>query len=118
MFLDDALGIIRRDAAVPRSLRIHDADRTVGADAQALALRAIKRTVLARDVELLHAFLEVFPRLLTFVIVHAVGPEADEQMARELPDPELARRLGRRPVPPFPHPSILWHFACSKAAGG
>ena len=37
VLLDDALGVLGGDVPVPRSFRVHDADRAGGADAQALA---------------------------------------------------------------------------------
>src|SRR5205085_2618817 len=43
VLLDDALDVRRRQVAVPRPLRIDDADRAGGADAEAVALRAVAR---------------------------------------------------------------------------
>src|SRR5688500_6379741 len=88
VFLDDALRVLRRDMPVPRALWIHHADRALVADAQALHLRAVARTVAARDVQLLHPVLDVQPRPLALLEVGAVRAEADEQMTCQLADAE------------------------------
>ena len=54
VFLNDAFRLLRRHASVPCPFGIHDADRSVHADPQALALGAVARPVAAGDVELLH----------------------------------------------------------------
>src|SRR5690606_26447417 len=88
VFLDDALGVFGRHLSVPAALRVHDRDRTVRADAEAGGLRPVAGTAGAGDVELLHPLLDVFPRLVAGVAVDAVGPDADEQVTRQLPDTE------------------------------
>ena len=84
VLLDDALDVLGRDVPVPSPLRIHDADRARGADAQALAFRPVERTVRAGQVQLLQALLQVVPGLVPLVGVDAVGTDADEQVPRQL----------------------------------
>ena len=94
VFLDDALGIFRCDVSIPRPLRIHNADRTARADAQALALRAIERTIRAGDVQLLHSPLQVDPRALAGLEVGAIRAQANEEMACQAADTKCTRCLG------------------------
>ena len=72
MFLDDPLGILRRDVLIPRPLRIHHRDRTGGADAQAVAVRAVARAGFTDQVQFLHSPFDVLPGLLTDGRVDAV----------------------------------------------
>src|SRR5262249_18321805 len=83
MFLDDPLGVFRRDVLIPRSLGIHDRNRPRGADAHALAARAIAGPIGPSDVELLHPLFQIFPRCFTDFRRDAIGPDADEEMPSE-----------------------------------
>ena len=98
---------------------IHDADRAVGADAQALALRAVARTVGAGDVELLHPPLEVLPRRVAGFEIDAIRAEANEEVTRQLADAERGRGLLRRLEFLAISRPIIRHRACSvRGAGG
>src|SRR6476661_6121456 len=72
VFLDDAFRILGCHGSVPCALRIHDTDGAVGADAEALALRAVARTVGPGDVEILHPPFQVLPGGLTGVEIRAI----------------------------------------------
>jgi len=116
VILDDALGIFGCHVAIPRTFRIHDANRSAGADTQALALRSVERTVGSRDVQLLHPSLQIDPRALAGLEIRAVGAQADEEMPGQMPDAKRTRCLGRRLVYSFRHsPDDIapWHLPCS-----
>src|SRR5450759_1297223 len=93
VFLDDPLRLIRRHAAIPGALRIHHADGPLGADAQALALRAIERAVGPRDVQLLHPPFQVLPGRVPDLRIDAIRSHAHEQVTRQLADAERGDRL-------------------------
>ena len=103
MLLDDALGVRRRDFPVPRAFRIHHADGAGGADAQAVALRAVERTIRASQVQLFQPLLQVRPGLLTLVPIDAVRSEADEEVSRQFPYTKRCGRLRRRLILPLTH---------------
>src|SRR5688572_2243445 len=107
MLLNDPLGVLRRDVAVPRPLRIHDADGTGRTDPQAVALRAEDRPFRAGKVQLLQPLLEVVPRVLADVGADAVRPDADEQVSRQLADAELRRHHVRRQMLRIGHGAIV-----------
>ena len=94
--LDNPLGILRCDILVPRPVRVDDTNWPGGADPKALALGAVARPVRPREVQLLEPLLEIIPGLLSRLRIDAVGPKADEQVSRQLPDAELRRHHRRR----------------------
>src|SRR5262245_42187369 len=96
VFLNDALGVLRRYIPVPRPFGIHHADWPAGADPQTVALRPVVRAVRAGDVELLQALLQVGPGSIALVWIDAIGSDADEEMPRQLANAELGRRFERR----------------------
>src|SRR4029453_18057793 len=96
MFLNDALSVFRRDIFIPGAFRVDDADRSVAADAKALALRAIEGTVGPRNVELLHAPLEVDPRPLAIFEIGAVRAQANEEVTRQASNPKSTSCFRRR----------------------
>src|SRR5688500_7069874 len=61
VFLDDPLGVLRRDVLVPRPLGVDHADRPAGADAEAVALGAVAGAVLAGEVQVFETSLDVVP---------------------------------------------------------
>ena len=95
VFLNDALGVFRCDVSVPCPFRIHNTDRTSRADAEALALRPIKRTFRAGDVQLLHSTLQVEPGSLAVLKVCAIRAQANEEVACQTADAKRTRCLGR-----------------------
>src|SRR5438093_6260176 len=103
MFLDNALRILRRHTAVPRAFRIHDADRPIRTDAQALAFRPVERTAGAGEVQLLQPLLQVRPGFLAAFEIRAIWAQAKKEMTRQFPDAEHRRRLNRRFVLLFRH---------------
>src|SRR5678815_3360469 len=90
MFLNDALCVFGRHVPIPDTLRIHDADGPIAADAEALTLGAITRPVGSRDIELFHAPFEVHPRALAVFEIGAVRPKANEEVTRQPSDAECA----------------------------
>jgi len=95
VFLNDALGVIRSHRVIPRTLRIHNAHRTVRTDTQALTLRTVERTIRTGDVQVLHSPLEVLPGLVTRLGIDAIRADADEKMPGQLANPERRGRLFR-----------------------
>jgi len=91
MFLNDPFRILRRHVAIPRTFRIHDADRPARADPQALTFRSIERPVGSRKVELFQPLLQVAPRLLAALEVGAIGAETYKKVTRQLTDAECRR---------------------------
>ena len=77
-----------------------------GADAQALALRPVERTVRAGQVQLLHALLQVAPGLVPLVGVDAVRTDTDEQVPRQLSHAECFCDGARELILPFAHMKI------------
>src|SRR5438552_72212 len=95
MFLNDPLGVGWRHVAVPRPFRVDDRDGPLNTDAQTLAFGAIAGSIGPRDVELLHALLDVFPRLIAGFRVTAIGAQTNEQMPLQLANAKLlGHRLG------------------------
>ena len=84
MFLDDALCVFRRDILVPSAFRVHDADRPVAANAEALTLRSIERTIGSSNIELLHPALQVDPGPLAILQIGTVRTQANEEVPRQL----------------------------------
>lgn len=112
VFLDDAFCILGCHGPVPCAFRIHDADRAVGADAQALALRAVARPIGTGDVEILHAPFEVLPCGVAGLEIDAIRTEAHEEVPLQLADAERRRGLFWR-LEFLPHPfPIIRHRAC------
>ena len=96
MFLDDALCVFRRNVLVPSAFRVHHTDRSIAADAEALTLRSIERTIGSSNVELLHPALQVNPRPLASFEIGTVRPQANEEVTRQSSDAEgLSCFLGR-----------------------
>jgi hypothetical protein len=60
-----------------------------------LALRPIKRTIRAGDVQLLHSTLQVEPGSLAILEVCAIRAQANEEMACQAADAKRTRCLGR-----------------------
>ena len=78
VFLDDAFCVFWGHEPIPRAFRIDDRGRAIGADAEAVALRAIARAVGAGDVEFLHPLFYVLPRRVTEVRLDTIRTHADE----------------------------------------
>ena len=113
VFLDDAFRVFGCHGSVPCALGIHHADRAVRADAEALALRAVARTVGAGDVEILHPPFQVLPRGVASFEIDAIGTQAHEEVALQLADAKRGRGLFRR-FEFLAHPfMIIRHRACS-----
>jgi hypothetical protein len=115
VFLDDALGILGSNISIPRTFRIHDADRTARADAQALALRAIEGAIRTGNVQFLHSPLQVQPRSFAIFEVRAIGAQANEEMPCQTADAKHTRCLGRliRSLCHVPIIAQPWHRVCS-----
>ena len=95
VFLDDAFRVFRGHEAIPRAIRIHDRGRAVGANAEAVALRAVARAVGAGDVQLFHPLFYILPCRVAGLGLYAVGADADEQMPAQLANAELGHGFGR-----------------------
>ena len=107
MFLDDALGILLSDVAVPRPFRIHHTDRSFVADPKALALRSVTGPVRSGDVERFHSRFDVIPDLLASFRINAVGSDANEEMASEAANAEASRRILRRLILSLGHHAMI-----------
>ena len=88
VFLDNALGVLGRDIAIPRPFRVNDADGPPRADPEALALGPIEGSVGPGNVQFLHPALQIHPRSLAVLQIGAIRPETDEQMTRQPADAE------------------------------
>src|SRR6266852_746466 len=93
VFLDNAFRIVRCHVSIPRAFGIDDADRPAGAHAQALAPGPVAGPVRSRDVQFLHPALEVLPRRVSRLRIHAIRPDAHEEMPLQLADAERRRCL-------------------------
>src|SRR5581483_5044963 len=96
VLLNDSLDILRGDILVPRPFRIDDTNGPGSADPQALALGAVAWPVRPGEVQLLEPLLEILPGFLSGLGIDAIGPEADEQVSRQLPYAEFRRHHRRR----------------------
>ena len=96
MLLDDALGVGWSHVPVPCALGINHAYRTVDADAQTVAFRAVSGPVGTGKVQLLQALLKMLPRRLPLGSIATIGTEADQQVPGEFPHTESGGDLVRR----------------------
>jgi hypothetical protein len=107
MFLDNPLGVLRRDVLIPRPFRINHADRPGRANPQTGAFRSITRTFRPGNVQLLHPFLHVFPGLLAGFRIGAIRSQTDEEMPAELPHAKFGRHHRRREMFGIRHDASL-----------
>ena len=61
MFLDDAFHDIRSDGVIPGSIRIHDSDRTLLADSQAVGLGPVHTVLTFVEIQFFDPALQVIP---------------------------------------------------------
>ena len=94
--LNNSLGVLWGHVLIPRSFGVDDADRSVDANAEAVAFRPVAWPILTGKVKLLHPLFEVVPCLEPDRRFNAVGPEADEQVAGQMTDAKLSRHDRRR----------------------
>src|SRR5271154_84924 len=106
---------LRRHALIPRPLGVHDQDRTVRADAQALDLGPIAgiRADAQAQVFVLELLLEFLPRGVTGFGAATVGTDAPEDMPMVMTDAEILGDHGQRFTG-----SVLGHNAASLVVVG
>ena len=72
MLLDDPFEDSRRAGMIPDCLRVYHCDRALNADPQAVRFGPINQRVGADELEFFQPFLQIFPRLQTFLFRSAI----------------------------------------------
>jgi hypothetical protein len=96
MFSDDALEYFRRDRVIPGAFRIHNCDRSLVANTQAVGFCAIHDVIRPRESQLLQSSFEVIPGGEPFFSRRARGFRlvgAEEDMPPDLLDPKFFDKL-------------------------
>ena len=117
VFLDDPLGVLRRDVPVPRPFG-YTTHRPPDADPQTVALGAVTGPVRPRRDRLAGPLLEVLPHLLPLLPRHAIGPKAHEQVPAELADTKLLGHDGRGQLFGVGHGADSTHLAGKAGVDG
>src|SRR5262245_39698407 len=89
MLLDDPLDVFRRCVPVPGAFRVHDHDRPLAADPQAIRARAQDAADRLRQAYLAQALLEVLPGGLADFLRRAVAVGAEEDVAGRAREADL-----------------------------
>lgn len=89
MFLDDPLEASLVTMSIPGSLRIHDRDRPLHTDSEAVRLRTEDGSIIVDESELLEASLEELPGLLLLVRRRAITTHAKKDMSLVVAEVQL-----------------------------
>src|SRR5262245_27127470 len=97
MLLDDPLDVLRRRVPVPGAFRVHEHDRPLAADPEAIRARAQDTPDRLRQADLAQALLEVLPGGLADFLRRAVAVGAEKDVAGRSREADLGDgRLDRR----------------------
>src|SRR5688572_15122772 len=95
MLVDDAIEVLWRGALIPRALRINYRNGSLGTNAQALAARAVHRSIRAGQPQVLEPTLQVIPRGFALLVRDTVRTGAEQDVALDGTDTVGGRGGGR-----------------------